>query len=69
MLHWNGRKWIKATVPNPAGITSNHFNDVVGLSCVSPGNCWAAGSYGDTSRSLNEVLHWNGRKWFKVRVT
>lgn len=73
VLHWNGRKWAQVAVPNPAGTTPTRVNQIFGLSCISAGNCWAAGSdgregAGDASRSLNEVLHWTGSKWFKVSV-
>jgi hypothetical protein len=71
MLHWNGRKWAQVTVPNPAGTKSPDFNEIIGLSCTSSANCWAAGAYGTSASSgkfLNEALHWNGRKWFKASV-
>jgi hypothetical protein len=73
MLHWNGTKWAQVTVPNPAGTKPPQFNGILGLSCTSSASCWAVGSdgsagSGSTSRFANEVLHWNGRKWFKVSV-
>src|SRR5262249_51394354 len=33
---------------------------------TSPANCWAAGRYGTqvgTTVLLNQMLHWNGKKW------
>jgi hypothetical protein len=65
VLHWNGRKWSRAQVPTPNG-----FSELFGVSCPSPDNCWAVGTVitgvnnvGYASGALNEVLHWNGRKW------
>jgi hypothetical protein len=71
MLHWNGRKWAKVAVPSPAGTKPSQINELFGLSCTSSTNCWTAGSYGSFNsggRFRNEVLRWNGRKWFKVSV-
>jgi hypothetical protein len=71
VLHWNGRKWAKVAVPSPAGTKPSQINELFGLSCTSSTNCWAAGSYGSFNsggRFRNEVLRWNGRKWFKVSV-
>jgi len=59
VMHWNGRAWSGARVPQP---TSG--NQLAAITCTSPGDCWAAGS--DTTpagRSRNEALHWNGRRW------
>jgi hypothetical protein len=69
VLHWNGKKWFKVTTPNPAGTHPNDVNELASVRCASPDNCWAAGSEGvngmtvATSVLLNDVLHWNGRKW------
>jgi hypothetical protein len=65
-LHWNGKKWLKVTMPNPAGTLSGHFNQLVDVTCISSANCWAVGEYGTSSSAgtgLNQILHWNGRKW------
>jgi hypothetical protein len=42
-----------------------------GVFCTSSANCWAVGSYQTSidGRGLNEVVHWNGKKWAQVRVT
>ncbi len=69
MLHWNGRKWSAASVPNPAGTSPGHDNVINSLACTSANSCWAVGFYGPTSpgvQELNQILHWNGRKWHKV---
>jgi hypothetical protein len=44
--HWNGRNWTVQRAPNPPGTTTSQFTAV---SCVSPGNCAAAGYYGTTT--------------------
>ena len=69
VLHWNGKKWFKVATPNPAGTKANDLNDLYGIRCASLHDCWAAGSEGmvgvtdATSVLLNNVLHWNGKKW------
>jgi hypothetical protein len=66
-LHWNGRKWSLAATPDPGGTVKGDFNDLSGVVCTSPVNCWAGGDYGgevdDNELSFNLVLHWNGQKW------
>jgi len=68
LLHWNGKKWSLATVPNPGGTESGDVNEVNAVRCTSAGNCLAAGSYGTTSLMVNEALHWNGATWSQVSV-
>lgn len=59
ILHWNGRKWSKATLPvrNSAMFAA--------VAAVSANDAWAAGTAGKNGNPL--VLHWNGKKWSKVR--
>jgi hypothetical protein len=69
VLHWNGRKWSQADVPNPSGNALGAFNVLEGLACTSGANCWATGSdgYQDSSAAtLNQALHWNGHEWIEV---
>jgi hypothetical protein len=69
-LHWNGKKWSLVAVPDPENAVGGS-NELEGLACTSASNCWAIGSDspGDSSPvSLNQVLHWNGRKWSEVSV-
>jgi hypothetical protein len=70
VLHWNGKKWSKQSVPNPAGTASGHANQLTGLSCTSAGNCWAAGftTTPGPLTLLNEMLHWNGSHWSTTMV-
>jgi hypothetical protein len=65
-LHWNGRKWSNVAVPDPSNGT-DIFNDLTGLSCTADTNCWAVGLY-ENGADLNQVLHWNGRKWLTAPV-
>ena len=67
-LHWNGHKWSKLTTPNPGGkAAKGDISELASLGCATASNCWAAGIYGNfgTQTFLNEVLHWNGKKWSK----
>jgi hypothetical protein len=69
-MHWNGRRWSVATIPNPGGTGGTDYSVLFGVSCTSPGNCWAVGRYGNSTfpLNLNQALHWNGSKWAKVTV-
>ncbi len=71
-LLWNGRKWSVQKTPQPGGTTTTgDTNVMVGLTCASPTSCWAAGVYGTEATPavlLNEVLHWNGKKWSLFEV-
>jgi hypothetical protein len=70
-LHWNGHRWSAVRTPQPAGTGSGAINNLFGVTCVSAADCWAAGEFGHASGSdlmLNQVLHWNGAKWSRLRV-
>jgi hypothetical protein len=70
-IHWNGKKWSKVTTPNPAGTSQNDINSLNAVRCASSKDCWAAGSAGisaSVSVSLNEMLHWNGKRWSEASV-
>jgi hypothetical protein len=70
VLRWNGKKWRRETTPNPGGASTGDFSELTSLACSSPSSCWAAGWDGklDLDPSVNEMLHWNGRKWFTTKV-
>ncbi len=69
-LHWNGKHWVVASIPSPAGFGLDAFSELQGLACLTARDCWAVGSYGDASVSspvtLNQALHWNGKHWAKA---
>jgi hypothetical protein len=71
-LHWNGKKWGQVTVPVPGGTGEDDFTFLNDVSCVSASDCWAVGDYGNNGVNdvgKNLVLHWTGKKWFKVTVS
>ena len=69
VLHWNGRRWSLVPTPQPGGTASTASSELEGIRCTSSGSCWAVGSYsapGSQNTDLNQVLHWNGRRWSLV---
>jgi hypothetical protein len=66
-MHWNGRKWAQAATPDPDGTGPGANNQLTGLWCTAPGNCWAVGYSGSVSGGtgavLNQALRWNGARW------
>lgn len=71
-LHWNGKRWWVVSTPNPGGSKPGLLSELTDVTCVSSANCWAVGEYGNPSsgslKLLNEVLHWNGKRWSQVHV-
>jgi len=70
LLHWNGRKWVRVTTPNPDGTGLQARNDLFAVTCKTAGDCWTVGwTGGHNGRpGLNETLHWNARKWSVIRA-
>jgi hypothetical protein len=72
IMHWNGKKWTKTTVPNPDGTGAGKSNQLEAATCLTSANCWAVGNYGSTTIGdgvgRNAALHWNGRKWRRVKT-
>jgi len=67
ILHWNGTKWSTVASPDP----STTSNQLFGVTAVSAGDVWAAGSevpniLGATPMTDTLILHWNGTKWSTV---
>jgi hypothetical protein len=54
VLHWNGAKWVRVTVPGTFTDTG-----LSGITMVSPSDGWAVGQ----NFSTVEVLHWYGTTW------
>lgn len=69
-LHWNGHRWSRVFIPNPAQTSRSVRNALKAVSCTSPVNCWAVGSRqfrSDTNSAIkDQALHWNGHGWSLV---
>lgn len=64
VLHWNGTRWAKVTVPQPGGTAGGSISDLIGVRCTARDNCWSVGiQQKKNGPSLNQILHWNGVKW------
>ncbi|HET7018333.1 MAG TPA: hypothetical protein VFI65_30725 [Streptosporangiaceae bacterium] len=48
----------------PAGKSRNLF----GVFCNSASDCWAVGEIRTATTTVNQILHWTGKKWFPVKV-
>jgi hypothetical protein len=69
ILHWNGKRWTTSTAPNPDGTAMDAFNQLNGATCGSLKNCWAVGTFANSSGvQVNEALHWSGKKWSVVKT-
>ncbi|HEY7430994.1 MAG TPA: hypothetical protein VH641_09700 [Streptosporangiaceae bacterium] len=67
VLHWNGKKWTRVSVPNPAGTGMGDDNELFAVRCTKPSNCWAVGRRDKPNGpQLDQALHWNGKTWSKV---
>lgn len=67
-MHWNGRTWRLIATPDPGGKANADEQQLHTVSCVSASDCWAVGTYTNTSsmKRLNEALHWTGKRWKRV---
>ena len=54
----------------PGVVTPGSRSALFGVFCLSTSNCLAVGNFDSATSgaTLNQVLHWNGRKWSKVAV-
>jgi hypothetical protein len=75
VLHWNGTGWKRIPSPNP-GLRDRDGSSLSGVAVVSAKSVWAVGRYSSRSSSRDNsyptrtlVLHWNGKKWRRVRST
>ena len=59
ILHWNGTKWSRAAVPNPAKAS----NQLIDTGARSATDVWAVGSSLKAHAQDTLILHWNGTKW------
>jgi hypothetical protein len=72
-LHWNGTKWRAVPTPHPGGTGDGKISELEDSTCVTPTNCWAVGDFGSRTEGpmeqrMNQVLHWNGKSWTRLRV-
>ena len=66
VLHWNGATWRAVAAPNPGGHAVSSASELFSIRCASAKDCWAVGDYTAHGADLNEMLRWNGSRWFKV---
>jgi hypothetical protein len=57
VLHWNGRRWIRATLP-----AIRERNTLLGIA-VSGGHAWAVGDRGEQPRQRPLIERWDGAHW------
>jgi hypothetical protein len=63
-VHWDGGMWSIVDTPDPAGVSSNDFNELAAVRCVSANNCWAVGLANVASApDFAQLLHWDGTRW------
>jgi hypothetical protein len=64
ILRWNGKAWTRVPSPSP-NPNSSGINNLAGVSAVSPGHAFAAGSSNDafTGVNLALIVGWNGKRW------
>ena len=74
-LRWNGKRWSLTSTPQPGGHHSGDVSELFDVTCTSSASCWAVGDYGRFTGSIsnpvklaNDALHWNGKKWSRVRT-
>ena len=52
---------------SPAQVpTEDVLSQLSGVFCTSAANCWAVGDYLSKGATLNQALHWTGKKWTRV---
>jgi hypothetical protein len=55
---WDGGAWSIVSSPNIDG-----WDDLLGVTCVSQGDCWAVGYYAGVTNNQTLIEHWDGRVW------
>lgn len=68
VLHRTGRKWFRVRTPQPGGIAPDDLSELTAVRCTSASNCWAVGNFRKVGALLDEILHWNGKKWSLVEA-
>ncbi len=68
-FRWDGKKWSRASTPDPGGRAAKAESELFTATCVSASDCWAVGYYTNTAGATeNQALHWGGRKWKQVKT-
>jgi hypothetical protein len=57
---WNGTTWVIEPTPQPVGSTGSSLSSV---SCISPIDCTAVGSFASGATNQTLVENWNGTSW------
>ena len=57
---WDGTSWAIVSSPN---ILITQSNSLLGITCVSASDCWAAGSYSNGSVQQTLIERWDGTSW------
>ncbi len=60
IVHWDGNSWT--IVPSPNG-GDMRYNNLQGVTCLSPTFCWAVGSYQPDFYSRTLIERWDGNAW------
>jgi len=55
---WDGAAWSLVSSPNIGG-----YDDLLGVTCTSQGDCWAVGSYSGVTNDQTLIEYWNGILW------
>ncbi len=50
----------------PAFASATPAGQLEGVFCTAAANCWAVGSRDSNQATLNQILHWTGKKWFRA---
>ena len=55
---WDGAAWSLVSSPN-----SGNYDDLLGVTCASEGDCWAIGYYSGVTNNQTLIEHWDGSLW------
>ena len=68
-VHWNGHKWSYIIAPDPGATAQRGANVLTGARFTTAANCRAVGLLKAGERLADQILHWNGKKWFTTDNT
>jgi hypothetical protein len=55
--------------PDQGGKTTIEIDQLSGIACTAPSDCWAVGGFaGNSGGFLNQALRWDGKSWSVVRT-